>query len=74
MRSLRWLAPGALLTLAACGSVDRDALSLPGADAGTQLVTDLGAPPVADAGAPAANTDTGNPVTPPADAGATVTP
>jgi hypothetical protein len=65
MRSLRWLAPGALLSLVACGSVDRDALSLAGADAGAQVQTDLGPSPAADTGTPTVNTDTGNPVTPP---------
>jgi hypothetical protein len=63
-----------LLSLAACGSVDRDALNAPAADAGAQLATDLGASPAADRGEPVGNTDTGNPVTPPVDAGATVPP
>ncbi|MDO9020132.1 MAG: hypothetical protein Q7V43_24625 [Myxococcales bacterium] len=72
MRSLRWLAPGALLSLVACGSIDRNALDLPGAaDAGGGASIDQGVTPAVDSGAPIVNTDSG---IPPVDAGAPVTP
>lgn len=68
MRSFRWLAPGALLSLAACGSIDRSALDSPGPmDAGQGTPGDLGATP-ADAGPPV-NTDSGTRPPPPVDAG-----
>lgn len=72
MRSLRWLAPGALLSLVACGSIDRNALDLPGAaDAGGGASIDQGVTPAVDSGAPIANTDSG---ILPLDSGAPVTP
>jgi len=72
MRSFRWLAPGALLSLVACSSVDRNALDLPGAaDAGGSATIDQGVAPAVDSGVQTANTDSGIPS---ADAGAPVTP
>ena len=62
MRSLRWLAPGALLSLVACGSVDRNALEgLSPADSGAASVADTGAMTAVDTGTPSVLTDLGNP-------------
>lgn len=85
MRSLRWLAPGALLSLVACGSVDRNALEGPlPADSGGALAVDAGGATPVDSGGPSGNTDLGNPTgsedagspvtPPPLDAGSPVTP
>jgi hypothetical protein len=62
MRSLRWLAPGALLSLVACGSVDRNALEGPlEADSGGAFVADTGSMTAVDTDTPSGHTDLGNP-------------
>lgn len=86
MRWLRWLVPGALISAAACGSVDRTALDhqgLPdaggsvdrGLDAGTPSgAIDAGTTTPIDTGSSTPPVDAGTTTPPPVDAGEPVTP